>query len=92
MMQRSSIFVTAAILGAVLLAGLPVESAAASSGHYANCTSLHHKYAHGVGKSSARDHVSGKAKPVTNFYRSNSVYSANKGLDRDKDGVACEAH
>jgi hypothetical protein len=34
------------------------------------------------------------SEPVTNFYRSNKLYriamSCNKGLDRDKHGIACE--
>lgn len=59
---------------------------------YKNCTALNKKYPHGVGKANARDKTSGK--PVTTFKRSTKIYSAamsyNKGLDRDKDGVACE--
>jgi hypothetical protein len=59
---------------------------------YKNCTHLNAKYHHGVGKVGAHDHTSGV--PVTNFYRSNSLYkramSYNRGLDRDKDGIACE--
>jgi hypothetical protein len=27
---------------------------------------------------------------VTNFRRSNRLYRLNKGLDRDRDGIACE--
>ena len=38
------------------------------------------------------DHVRGATKPVTDFARNNAVYAANKRLDRDHDGVACEAH
>lgn len=38
------------------------------------------------------DHTSGT--PVTNFKRSTKLYelamSYNRGLDRDKDGIACE--
>ena len=45
-------------------------------------------YPHGVGRTGARDKTSGT--PVTNFKVSNSVYAANGGSDRDKDGVACE--
>jgi hypothetical protein len=45
-----------------------------------------------VGKLLARDKTSGE--PVTNFKSSTRLYriamSCNKGLDRDKDGVACE--
>jgi hypothetical protein len=40
----------------------------------------------------ASDHTSGT--PVTNFKRSTKLYklamSYNRGLDRDKDGIACE--
>ena len=59
---------------------------------YKNCTALNKKYAHGVGRAGARDQTTGDA--VTNFKRSSKIYklamSYNKGLDRDKDGVACE--
>jgi Excalibur calcium-binding domain len=45
-----------------------------------------------LGKRFAHDKTSGE--PVTNFYRSTILYrramSYNKGLDRDKDGIACE--
>jgi hypothetical protein len=57
-----------------------------------NCTAVNAKYPHGVGKLRARDKTAGA--PVTNFKRSNTLYALamrhNKGLDRDKDGVACE--
>jgi Excalibur calcium-binding domain len=60
---------------------------------YKNCTALNKKYPHGVGKANARDHTS-SGDPVTNFKRSTKIYleaiSFNKGLDRDKDGIACE--
>jgi hypothetical protein len=59
---------------------------------YKNCTNLNEKYPHGVGNLLARDKTSGE--PVTNFKRSTRLYriamSYNKGLDRDKDGIACE--
>jgi hypothetical protein len=59
---------------------------------YTNCTNLNKRYPHGLGKLGARDHTSGD--PVTNFKRSTKLYklamSYNRGLDRDKDGVACE--
>ena len=57
-----------------------------------NCTNVNKRYPHGVGKLRARDNTSGT--PVTNFYRSTALYliamSHNRGLDRDKDGIACE--
>jgi hypothetical protein len=46
------------------------------------------RYPHGVGKVHARDKTS--ATPVTTFKRSNPLYYRYKGLDRDKDGIACE--
>jgi hypothetical protein len=59
---------------------------------YKNCTNLNKKYPHGVGKVGARDKTSGE--PVTTFRRSTRIYriamSYNRGLDRDKDGIACE--
>jgi Excalibur calcium-binding domain len=59
---------------------------------YKNCTNLNKRYPHGLGRRLARDHTSGT--PVRNFYRSTRLYnvamSHNRGLDRDKDGIACE--
>jgi Excalibur calcium-binding domain len=59
---------------------------------FKNCVSLNGKYLHGVGKLTARDRTSGV--PVTTFKRSNALYSKamsyNRGLDRDRDGIACE--
>jgi hypothetical protein len=60
---------------------------------YKNCTALNAKYPHGIGKAKARDRTTGT--PVTTFRRSTKLYntamSYNRGLDRDKDGVACES-
>jgi Excalibur calcium-binding domain len=59
---------------------------------YKNCTQLNKRYPHGLGRAKARDKTSGD--PVTTFKRSTRLYnvamSHNRGLDRDKDGVACE--
>ena len=59
---------------------------------YKNCTNLNKKYPHGLGKVGARDRTSGT--PATNFKRSTRLYnlamSYNRGLDRDKDRIACE--
>ena len=77
-------------LGGVVLVA---PSADAATGIYRNCTALHAKYKHGVGRAGARDHTSGR--PVTTFTRNTRVYkiamSKNRGLDRDRDGIACEA-
>ena len=59
---------------------------------YKNCTAVNKRYPHGIGKLKAKDKTSGV--PVTTFKRSTRLYnlasSYNKGLDRDKDGIACE--
>ena len=59
---------------------------------YRNCTNYNKRYPHGVGRLLARDKTSGT--PVTNFKRSTVLYNTgmryNRGLDRDKDGIACE--
>jgi len=60
---------------------------------YKNCTNLNLKYPHGVGRANARDKTK-SGEPVTTFKRSTKIYNTawgfNKGLDRDKDGIACE--
>jgi excalibur calcium-binding domain-containing protein len=69
-----------------------VDTTARIPALYRNCTNLNKRYPHGVGRLRARDKTSGQ--PVTTFKRSTTLYnramSYNKGLDRDKDGIACE--
>jgi len=76
-------------LAVALAAG---TTAAAVPPLYKNCTNLNKRYPHGLGRLGARDKTSGE--PVTSFKRSTRLYriaiSYNKGLDRDKDGIACE--
>lgn len=74
-------------VGVSVLGAAPAEAANKT---YKNCTALNKDFKHGVGKSGARDKVSGSTKPVTNFYVSTTIYNKNKKSDRDKDGVACE--
>jgi hypothetical protein len=78
----------AAVVAYALVAG--ASSVGAKSSAFANCTAMHTKYRHGVGKLGAHDKTTGV--PVTNFYRSNRLYYLNRRLDRDKDGIACEEH
>ena len=59
---------------------------------FKNCTAMNKVYPHGVGKKGAKDHTSGHK--VTTFKRSTALYKKiinfHSGLDRDKDGIACE--
>jgi hypothetical protein len=77
-----------ACLSTVVVA--PPASAAVS---YTNCTALQKTYPHGVGRATATDRVT-SGKPVTTWRKDTAAYNrairANKGLDRDKDFVACE--
>jgi hypothetical protein len=78
---------------ALVFSGIAVvaDPAEAATKKFANCTALHKKYKHGVGRKGAKDKVRGTTKPVTNFTVNTKVYNANKAkLDRDKDGIACE--
>ena len=89
---RSSLVAVGAIVLASSAVGI-ASPADAATGTWRNCTAVHKTYAHGVGRSSAHDKTSGK--PVTSFRHSNALYKTamdhNRGLDRDKDNIACEA-
>ena len=80
-----SLAMTAATVGVCL--------PASAGGIYTNCTALHTRWPHGVGRTHAHDHTSGT--PVTTFKHSTRLYNRamnhNSRLDADKDGIACEA-
>jgi excalibur calcium-binding domain-containing protein len=89
----TAVVAVALLLAAPVAAGTMDESAPETKPPWTkNCTALNNKYPHGLGKAKARDKTS--AEPVTNFKRNTRLYnlamSYNKGLDRDRDGVACE--
>ncbi|MDP9443822.1 MAG: excalibur calcium-binding domain-containing protein [Actinomycetota bacterium] len=79
-----------ALVVAGALAATPAE--AHTTGIHDNCTNLHTKWPHGVGRRDAKDETSGT--PVTNFFKSNRQYrravNHNPDLDRDRDTIACE--
>ena len=56
------------------------------------CATLNVRYPHGVGRPGAHDQTKSTKRPVTNFTRNKAGYLANKSLDRDHDGIACEKH
>jgi Excalibur calcium-binding domain len=91
-MNRLSIVAIVVVMLLAMSAGAALARVAAAPPLYKNCTNLNKKYPHGLGRVGARDHTSGT--PVTNFNRSTKLYklamSYNRGLDRDKDGIACE--
>ncbi len=80
--------VAALFAGGSVAVASPADAATATK--YKNCTALHTRYKHGVAKKGAKDKVRGSTKPVTSFTVNTVLYNANKKLDRDGDGVACE--
>jgi hypothetical protein len=83
-MTRKSVL---GVIAAAVVVVVPAQPAAAAK-TYRNCTALNKAYPHGVGRPGARDKTSGT--PVTNFKRGKALYNANRGSDRDGDGIACE--
>jgi excalibur calcium-binding domain-containing protein len=79
---------TALAVGVIVLGCTQFAAAAPQASRRMNCKTVNARYPHGVGKVGARDRTSGT--PVTTFRRSNALYYRYKGLDRDKDGIACE--
>ena len=91
--QRTAAAVAMAIVAATFTT-VSTAQVADAKGVWKNCTTVNHRYPHGVGRRGAHDHTTGD--PVTNFKRSNRLYriamNHNRGLDRDHDKIACEKH
>ena len=89
---RRAVVVAATASAAVLGLAAPA-SAHHPNTWFQNCTAVHQHWPHGIGKNHAHDHTTGT--PVTDFTHSTKLYNhaigINSDLDRDKDGIACEA-
>jgi hypothetical protein len=95
MMTAPRAGVALAFAAVVTAAGLLVPVAASAQTYYANCTALHQDFRHGVAKSykaALREHHA-TGYPMAAYGRhARHVYWANaSSLDRDNDGVDCEA-
>jgi hypothetical protein len=96
-MKRLALLVTGCL---VLLATLLAPSLGAATSaipyRWKNCTIVNKRFPHGVGRYGAHDRTRSGTDPVTDFRRSNRLYREamryHRGLDRDKDGIACEKH
>jgi hypothetical protein len=90
-MARLALVISVIAFALVLALTADAATALDSSGApiYPNCRALNAHYPHGVGKVGAHDRTSGTP-PVRTFKRSNALYYANRGRDRNKDGIACE--
>jgi hypothetical protein len=75
------------IIALAALAATAAIAAPADAGvrHFPDCTAMHKVYPHGIAKSRASARAHGREAKV-----SASLYKANKKMDRDRDGVACE--
>lgn len=90
-MKRRVVSVLVSVLVALTMTGAPTAGAATvgSATSYANCDALHKQWQYGVAKSrrAARRQVrTGHYKP----HVSRRGYRANRDLDADDDGTACE--
>lgn len=92
--NTARIAVAALLAGGALVPATAPASTAATIPHYKNCAALTKAYPHGVKASSKavdRYRASGKVKSRASRATVNAkVYAANKKLDADKDGIACE--
>jgi hypothetical protein len=90
MRRTTLLFLVAAVFAASGVTAY--ASQARIPARWKNCTAVNRRYPHGVGRNHAHDATTGV--PVTNFKHSTRLYrvamSYNRGLDRDKDGIACE--
>jgi hypothetical protein len=75
-------------IGLAAPAGASVMRPAAH--HFVNCTDMHRVYKGGVAKRGAHDQRSDGGHARYAPHMSTKLYRANKQMDRDHDGVACE--
>ncbi|MGN7407991.1 excalibur calcium-binding domain-containing protein [Sporosarcina sp. SAFN-010] len=86
-MKKIGAVLTTTVL-ALGVATIPAPPADAAPTKFKNCTMLNQTYKGGVAKNATVRNKGGKTKyaPTVNT----ALYNNNKGLDRDKDGIACE--
>ena len=91
-MSRKLIALFVAVMAGLIVLASASAAREAIPYRWKNCTIVNKRFPHGVGKLRAHDRTSGT--PVTNFRRSTRLYNEamryHPGLDRDKDGIACE--
>ncbi len=93
--MRAAGSVAALLAAAATSVGVASATPNTIPARWKSCKAVNARYPHGVGKLRAHD-VTKSGDPVTNFRRSTALYLTamhyNRGLDRDKDGIACEKH
>ena len=83
---------TALSLTTLLLAPALPAQAAASAHKYQNCTAVHKVYSGGIAKPGVKYNKVGSSNRALKgtVKRSTALYNANRSMDRDHDGIACE--
>jgi hypothetical protein len=83
-----------AILVAALTLLLPVPTfASVPQQKFKNCTAVNKVYEGGIAKNKKVSNKNSKGVAQKSKYApfvSKKIYNQNKGMDRDKDGIACE--
>lgn len=96
-MRAPTRLIAAAVIAvaAVMTVTVPAEAATAVK-HYKNCTAVHKAYSGGIAKkgvttNTVRSHGKTTHRALQGHVKhSTPLYTANRKLDRDKDGIACE--
>ncbi|MFT4125327.1 MAG: excalibur calcium-binding domain-containing protein [Gordonia sp. (in: high G+C Gram-positive bacteria)] len=96
--KTASMFVGAVAMAGAMTFGVNADATAAPQSHHSqqqnqkfrSCAALNRVYPHGVARVGAHDAVGRHQRAVRNFRVNNRVYALNRGLDTDRDGVACE--
>jgi hypothetical protein len=85
---------TALALSVPLALAVPVAMPAAANAKaprvFANCTDVHTVYKGGIARAGAKDHRANGGHARYKPYVNTALFNANKRMDRDKDGIACE--
>ncbi|MFJ3383792.1 MULTISPECIES: excalibur calcium-binding domain-containing protein [unclassified Curtobacterium] len=86
---------TAIVLATTVSVGTAVSAEAATT-TYKNCDAVHKVYSGGIAKKSTKDNTVRSGGKVTHrafkgtVKKDDALYNANKKLDADADGIACE--
>jgi hypothetical protein len=79
-----------AVLAALAVAAPSTAGALPRVVSYPNCTAMHVHYRGGVSRPGAHDHRRHGGHAEFKPFVDRALYEANKRLDRDHDGIACE--
>jgi hypothetical protein len=97
--MRTRALIAGIVITAAATVGLVGQSsvAQASTPVYANCTAVHKVYSGGIALTTTKYNTVHHTNGTVSHYalkgkvaKNNALYNANKKLDADHDGIACE--